>query len=421
MKKISLVIGFVALSMSSVLAQKPSVDFNARGIVVLSDADMTASAMVDGKLMKEVGARDLMTSIVLPLTDRSLEIGSTVVPNTATNWTKSMAVMADGRVGFVLESRGSVADSVKTVKNMMDFPVGAKMYVMDLSNAAKPAVRFGVPTGKLPLAIDVLNNQLVVVSSETDKEIQLMEVDATGRPTRVVNTALKMPGVRATDVSWHPGGEFIAVTLEESKAIQLFKARRNAAGKIAIFDIFGKPIMVGTKPTSGQFTPDGNFYVVSDVKDGMAKSELMVIQINTADAAAESKIVSQATVGTWAEGFAISPDGSMVVTANANKSYLPWDNAELSRKSAVSLLSLAKDGKLTHVADYDFDGVAPQSIVFDKTGDNIAVAVYEYFDFGKRNGGVEFWKVNKGATPSLTRSAIKVNVARGAHTLKMIP
>jgi DNA-binding beta-propeller fold protein YncE len=421
MKKISLVIGFVALSVSSVVAQKPTVDFNARGIVVLSDADMTASAMVDGKLMKEIGARDLMTAIMLPLTDRSVEIGSTVVSNTATNWTKGMAVSADGRTGFVLESRGQVADSVKMVKAMTDLPSGAKMFVMDLSNAAKPTVRFGVPTGKLPLAIDMLNNQLVIVSSETDKEIQLLEVDATGRPTRVVNTALKMPGVRATDVSWHPGGEFIAVTLEETKAIQLFKARRNVAGKIVVFDIFGKPIVVGIKPTSGQFTPDGNFYIVSDVKDGVAKSELMVVQLNIADAAAESKVVSQATVGVWAEGFAISPDGSMVVTTNANKSYLPWDNAELSRKSSVSLLSLAKDGKLANVAEYDFEGIAPQSVVFDKTGDNIAVAVYEYFDFGKRNGGVEFWKVTKGATPSLSRSAIKVNVARGAHTLKMIP
>jgi DNA-binding beta-propeller fold protein YncE len=421
MKKVHLVIGLVALSVSSALAQKPTVDFNARGIVVLSDADMTASALVDGKLMKEVGARDLMTSIVLPLADRSVELGATVVSNTTTNWTKGMAVSADGRTSFVLESRGQVADSVKTVKAMSDLPSGAKMFVMDLSNSAKPTVRFGVPTGKLPLAIDMLNNQLVIVSSETDKEIQLLEVDATGRPTRVVNTPLKMPGVRATDVSWHPGGEFIAVTLEESKAIQLFKARRNAAGKIAIFDIFGKPIILGTKPTSGQFTPDGNFYIVSDVKDGVAKSELMVVQINIADAAAESKIVSQATVGVWAEGFAVSPDGSMVVTTNANKSYLPWDNAELNRKSSVSLLSLAKDGKLTNVAEYDFEGIAPQSVIFDKTGDNIAVAVYEYFDFGKRNGGVEFWKVTKGTTPSLTRSAIKVNVARGAHTLKMIP
>ncbi len=421
MKKKYLLTGFAALSVSLVLAQKPTVDFNARGIVVLSDADMTASAMVDGKLMKEVGSRDLVTSIVLPLTDRSLEIGSTVVSNTATNWTKGMAISADGRTGFVLESRGQVADSIKMVKSMADLPLGAKMFVMDLSNPAKPTARFGVPTGKLPLAVDMLNNQLVIVSSETDKEIQLLEVDGTGRPTRVVNTALKMPGVRATDVSWHPGGEFIAVTLEESKAIQLFKARRNAAGKIVIFDIFGKPIAVGTKPTAGYFTPDGNFYIVSDLKDGMAKSELIVVQINITDAAAESKIVSQATVGSWAEGFAISPDGSMVVTTNANKSYLPWDNADLNRKSSLSLLSLAKDGKLTNIAEYDFEGVAPQSVVFDKTGDNIAVAVYEYFDFGKRNGAVEFWKVNKGATSSLTRSAIKVNVARGAHTLKMIP
>ncbi len=421
MKKLHFALGLTLLASASVFAQKPAIEFNARGIVALSDADMAASANVDGKLMKEVGSRDLISTFTLPLNDRTQEIGSTVVSNSSVTSTKNMVLSSDGRVAFVIENRTNVPDSIKNIKSINDLPAGAKMFVVDLSNPAKPAVKFGSPIGKLPMAIDMLQSQLVIVGSELDKEIQLVEVDGTGRPTRVVNTALKMPGVRAIDVAWHPGGEFIVVILEEIKSAMLFKARRNPQGKIAAFDPFGKPIVVGTKPTSGKFTADGNFFVVSDLKDAAAAGELLVVQFNVADAAAEHKIVSQAAVGVSPEGFDISADGSMVVSANMNKSYFPWESADLTRKSSLSLLSLGKDGKIAKVADYDFDGIRPESVIFDKTGDNIAVSAFEYFDFGKRNGGIEFYKVNKGTSPSLTKSAVKVNVARGCHALKMIP
>ena len=54
MKKLRLTLGMALLSASAVIAQKPTIEFNARGILSLSDGDMAASATVDGKLMKEV-------------------------------------------------------------------------------------------------------------------------------------------------------------------------------------------------------------------------------------------------------------------------------------------------------------------------------------------------------------------------------
>jgi DNA-binding beta-propeller fold protein YncE len=424
MKHLKITLSLALMSSLAAMAQKPTVEFNARGIVALSDADMSASAFADGKLLKESGARDILTSIPLPLTDRSQEIGQVVVSNSVTTWAKGIALSPDGRVAFVLESRGQVGDTLKSVKNAeLDLPAGSKMFVVDLANPSKPAVKFGAPVGKLPMAIDILQNLIVIVSGETDKEVQLVEVDGTGRPTRIVNTALKMPGVRATDVSWHPGGEFIAVTLDESKSIMLMKARKNPQGKVVAFDPFGKPLAVGTKPGFGKFNADGSVYVVTDVKDRSGKGELFAIQFNTTGeaATAEHKIVSQATVGVLPEHFAISPDGATVVTVNANKTYQSWESGELSRKSSLSLLTLGKDGKLTNVSETEFDGILPENVIFDKTGDNIAVSVYEYFDFGKRNGGIEFFKVTKGGTPALTKSSVKVNVARGCHSIRMIP
>lgn len=420
MKKLNLALG-ISLISAAAFAQKPAVEFNARGIVALSDADMAASTFIDGKLMKETGTRDLVTGIGLPLSDRTQEIGATVVPNSVVGLSKGIAITSDGRTAFVIESRTTVPDSVKNIKSPNDFPAGSKIYVLDLGNPSKPSVKFGAPIGKLPTAIDILQNQLIIVGSEPDKEIQMIEVDGTGRPTRVLNTPLKMPNVRASDVAWHPGGEFIAVLLDETKSVQLFKVRRNAQGKVAAFDLFGKPLVVGTKPTTGKFTADGNYFVVSDAKDGSATGDLIVVQFNVADAAADHKIVSQAAVGASPKGFDISADGSMVVVVNADKSYFPWESADLTRKSSISLLTLGKDGKIANVSNTDFDGIMPASVVFDKTADNIAVSAFEYFDFGRRSGGVEFFKVNKGATPSLTKSAVKVNVARGCHLLKTLP
>ncbi len=421
MKKLNIALSITLLASVTAFAQKPVIEFNARGIVALSDADMVASSHVDGKLMNEVGSRDLMTTIALPLNDRTQVIGTAVVSNTSVTLTKNMAISSDGRLAFVIENRTSIPDSIKRLKNLNDLPAGAKMYVVDLGNPKNPTVKFGAPIGKLPTAIDILQNQLIIVGSETDKEIQLVEVDGTGRPTRLLNTPLKMQGVTISDVAWHPEGEFISVTLEESKSLMLFKARRSPQGKIIAFDPFGKPLAVGAKPTSGKFTPDGNFFIITDLKDGSAAGEIIVVQYNLTDPNVEHKIVSQAAVGVSPEGFDISADGSMVVTANMNKSYYPWESAELTHKSSISLLNLGKDGKIAKVADYDFEGIRPESIIFDKTGDHVAVSVYEYFNYGIRHGGIEFFKVNKGATPSLTKSDVKVNVARGCHALKMIP
>jgi len=162
-------------------------------------------------------------------------------------------------------------------------------------------------------------------------------------------------------------------------------------------------------------------FIVSDLKDGAA-GELAVIQFNTTATdpkTAEHKVIGQTAVGTGVESFSISPDGSMIVTANKNNSAQPWEGNV--GKAGISLLTLAKDGKIAKVADYDIDGIAPESIIFDKTGDNVAISIYEYFDYGRRDGGIEFFKVTKGGTPALTKQLAKISAAKGCYTVKLIP
>ena len=419
MRKLTVALALATIGAgSAAMAQK--IDFNGRGIVALSDGDMAASATADGKLLKEAGVRDALSVYTFPL-KRGMEVGNSLVSNSALSGNKGMVVASDGRTAFVIETRGMTTDSVVTVKSLSaDLPVGSAMFIVDLGNPAKPAAKkFSV--GKNPMAVDMLQNQLLVTTEEMGKELRLLEIGTGGLPTRNVVVALNLTGVRATDVSWHPGGEFIALTLEENKEVVLYKANRNPQGKIATFLPFGKPLKVGDKPGAGAFTPDGNFYVITDLKDGKANGEVFVVKFTIeGDAAtAEHKIVSQATVGAGAEGFAMNPEGSMLVVANKKTTTQPFESAGFAPKSSLSLLSLAKDGKLTAVSETELDGLNPEGVVFDKTGDNVAVAVYEYFDFGRRNGGIEFFKVNK-TTPALNKQLGRINAPRGCHALRLI-
>lgn len=75
MKNLSATLGMALLSVTTALAQKPTIEFNARGIVALSDGDMAASASVDGKLLKQVGVKDALTVYPLPI-KQGQEVGS---------------------------------------------------------------------------------------------------------------------------------------------------------------------------------------------------------------------------------------------------------------------------------------------------------------------------------------------------------
>jgi len=411
--------GLALLSTGLLFAQKPTIEFNARGILALSDGDMAASALVDGKLMKQTGVKDALTVYPLPLT-LAKEIGSSPVPNSAIGWTRNVTMTSDGRFAFVIETRGQTEDKVTSVANAAtDLPDGGSLYIVDISNMTKPSAR-KAPIGKNPLAIDMLGSNIIITSEEPSKELRLFEIGSGGLPTRNLPLPLNLTNARATDVSWHPGGEFITITVEETKEIWLYKAIM-VQGKIGNFEPFGAPVKISGKPGPGSFTPDGSLFILSDLKDG-ASGELAVIKFNTtaADAkSAEHKLLGQTAVAAGAESFAISPDGTMIVTANKNKSAQPWETAV--SKASVTLMSLSKEGAIAKIADYDMDGIAPESIIFDKTGDNVAVTAYEYFDYGNRNGGIEFFKVNKGATPSLTKQLAKISAPKGCYTVKMIP
>lgn len=424
MKKVAMFAGLVAMGSLPALAQS-TVNFNAKGLVVISDADMSASAYVDGKLLRDNTAKDQLTTIKFPLQRGASGIGSTLISNSALGYGKSIAVPTVGGLAYVLESRLRPEDGVAEFKDLNgEFPAGEKLYVVDIINMAGPKAKFGFPVGKKPTSIDINKNELIISTTEKGKELVFIEAAADGKPARFLNLPAGIDSTsKINDLSWHPSGDFIAFTLDNANEVGLYKVIREA-GKLKNVEMVGKSVKVGTDPSFGRFSADGKHYFVLDAKGEKGKAsgegEVFVVDFSM-DGSIEHKVASQVATGANPGSFAVSPDGTLLVTVNSGKSTSPWTEAGAGTGSSLTLFKVAADGALTKVADYPFEGIAPQSVVFDKDGSNIAVSVMEYLEYGNGNGGVEFWTVTKGDTPALAKQPVKVSVAKGAHNLRVIP
>ncbi|RAJ95999.1 6-phosphogluconolactonase (cycloisomerase 2 family) [Larkinella arboricola] len=422
MKKPSL-IALATVITTGVFAQQEPIQFTAKGIVTLSDADMSASALADGNLYRSKTSRDVLTVIKFPLDRSGQNMATAPISNSSALYDKAAVVTPNGRFAFVLEGHGPLGDSVSTLKDgVKGLPAAARMFIVDLA-PAKPTAKV-VSVGNLPMAITInpQGNTLAVASGDAGKEMRLVEIDNTGTPKRVVTAPSPVPNARITDMVWSPNGNFIAYIMEDTQEVGLMKYSLDASKKPNLVP-HGKPIKVGGLPATGRFSPDSKFFIVSDIKkganaQGAGKGELFVVQFSTEDTPAEHKVVSQLAAGESGEAMTVSPDGSMVIVANAGQSYQPFGNAGAG-KSSLSVYALDKEGKLTLANEYPFDGIMPQSIEFDKSGNAIAVAVSEYLDYGDRTGAIEFWKVTKGDKPSLEKMAGKISVPRGCHTVRV--
>lgn len=424
MSKFKCLAGLLTLGFSPLYAQS-LINFNAKSIIAISDADMAASAFVDGKLLRDNASKDQLTTIKFPIQRGSAGVSSTLISNSAVGYGKAMAIPLTNGLGYVLETRMRPEDGVVAFKDVVEeTPPGEKIFAVDLLNLSAPKAKFGFAVGKNPVAVDVNKNELIIATSGKGKELVFFEAEADGKPTNFLNLPAAIDSSEyISDLSWHPSGDFIAFTLANSNEVGLYRVMR-IAGKMKNVEMVGKPIKVGVDPSYGRFSPDGKHYFVLDTKGekGKAKanSEIFVVDFSM-DGAIEHKIAGKAEAGLNSGAFAISPDGKLLVAVNAGNSAAPWTDASAGKGASLTLFNVGAKGVLTKVADYPVMGIAPQSVVFDKDGSNIAVSVAEYLEFGNGTGGVEFWTVNKGAAPSLKKQEGKVAVAKGVHTLRIIP
>lgn len=420
------------------IAQATPVNFAGRGLLIASDADMVATAYADGVLEQVVGIEDTLTVIDLPLNPEQLSVAKVPVSNSVQSWPQIIATSPNGKVAYIVESRGQAPDHVQVYENIEQMPAGSLVAVVDISDPAKPRVIESVAVGENPgqVSISPDGKYLAIDLLETGRELAIAQLKPDGRINQLSYFPITNSAGQSVEVNspmWHPSGQFLTLTLN-NKEVAFYRVQTSNTGQISL-QPYREPVKAGNWLTEGCFTPDGRFYLIPDVKwqtHGQRllnylmnpKGELVAIRfVADLQQTIQPKIVSKAEVGLSPEGFALSPDGTLIVTVNMRRTYLPnWLPAWRGRdRSSLSLVQLNPEtGELVTLREYGFEGLLPEDAVFDAQGKTLAVAIFNDRIPRPKTGRVEFWNVIQDFEPRLERTGFKLEVVRGPHTMMLV-
>lgn len=414
--------------------------FAGRYIAALSDGDFLASTYHDGKLPNNHATNtDKLSIINLPLNGNQEVIAQISASNSVTGPPYAMALTPDGRTAFVVETLKPMPSGATRREQLLP---GQQLVELDLSNPHQPMRRSRIAIAPKPETIDVHpNGDLLAISTQTlGKEIILIPIQKgiLGQP---VEFSLRQIGIQpdptrfqagmyVSQVQWHPSGRYLAANLDYRDEIAFYEVQRDCGGNPKLIS-WGRPVKVGKDPFSGQFTPDGRFYLTSNWGRNFgeqvktleqrlpeARGTVSVIRLaepRTSGSRVQHRVVSNATTDISPESLVISPNGSQVVTVNMRGTLFPPNSPRFSRQSSLSLLTLNhKSGQLNKISDYPFEGILPESAAFDTSGNYLAVTVYDYFT-SKPEGGIEVWQFLQKPKPALQRTGYRIDINRGVH------
>lgn len=414
-------------------------DFQGRALVILSDADMVASAYVDGQLGPE-GGPDTLSVIALDGHPRAFAAKQVLASNSVAGPPVAVAVTPDGRHAIMVETfRPRPPD--RTAATFASLQFGNRIQVVDISDPGRPAI---VQTVDGPLRPDA-------VSISPDGALVAIAVNPAGDGTKVPLVLYPFAAGRLGQPSapaipgWHPGDRLIhaefhptlpvLALLNETRAEVSF-VRLEAAGSTPTLAAWGNAVRIEKSPYMVRFTPDGRHAIANALYWGpdvqgtwteAPRGSIVSVRVDARkarDGTPVHAMVSRAMTGVSPEGIAISPDGSLVVTTNLERSYLPFDDPRQTWFSSLTLVRLdARSGTLERVGDFAFDGILPESAAFDASGRFLAVTSFDRYD-GRGEGSCDFWRVARDPLdPSrlaLVRTGHSVPVTRGAHSMVLV-
>lgn len=406
-------------------------DFRGKALVVVSDADMLASAYVDGQLGPAEG-RDALSVIPLGQEPRNLRASAVEVSNSVAGPPSSIAVSPDGRHAFAVETFSQRPPAGATFK---DLKPGSRLTVVGLDDPASPRIAQTLDIGTRPTSVAVSpDGRTVAVTLHPLDGRQLALIPfADGRLGTPVYVG--MPGVtkelETPHVEWHPSGKYLAVTVFGRNEVVFYRVEDGGARVTP----WGKPVQVGKYPMMGRFTPDGRFFVNVNLYWGpdvtgfwitAPRGDVTVLAFDAEGTGGTPRhsLVSRAETGVSPEGMAISPDGRFVVTTNLERSYLPYADERITWYSSLTLLSLdPASGRITTNGESYYEGILPEAAVFDASSRHVAAVTFDHFDDSRPGGSVDFWRIADDHTtngPRLVKTAHSVPVARGPHTIVLV-
>jgi len=410
-----------------------------RLLAVLSDGDFFASSYADNRIPgSDPRYRDALTLVPLPFNGETFSLE---VSNSVNGPPEALSLSPDGRTAFVVEYVGQRRAGATT---RSDLPPGRILTMVNLTDPRQPQVIDQIEVGPFPEAIDVHpeGNWLAIATDSGEPEVlQLVPVDGStlGNPISFRLDTLGIPDaagpLNASYVEWHPSGQYLAVNLYRQNRIVFLRFTQDITSGGASLALWGEPVSVDADPYSGRFSPDGKYFITAnwgrdfeaESLEGRLPSEpstVSVIRLNMGEiSAAENRTHDLSTVASdqSSEGIAISPDGTLVATANMRDTALPRSSPRFTRNATVSLFVFdAISGQLVKAGNLSFEGVLPEGITFDATGEYLIVTTFEYLNSKDPIGGLEVWRVNREVALNLEYVG-QIRVPHGAHQVVVAP
>ncbi len=423
------------VAIATISQSTQAVNFNGDTLLIASDADMVATAYADAKLDRVAGVEDALTVIDLPLDSNNPSVSSIRVSNSVMSWPQIIATSADGKRAYIVEVRSRPEDGIQELETIDDMPEGKYLTVVDLANSLQPQIIESVAVGRNPehISISPDGKLLAINLQDPGRELLIAKLQPDGKLGKRFYFPISSNGTRQDNQTaiWHPSGKYLAMTQDQNSRVGFYKVT-TSNDDIQVTP-YSQPIDVGNHLTHPRFTSDGRFLLTCDLKWSTKSSPQLNFLMNPKGEAIAIRfepesgqspvITSRVEVGLSPEGFAISPDDSLIATVNMRRTYLP-DYIPAWRGKPYSSLSLVKfdpqSGQLTNVDEYGFEGLLPEQVTFDAYGKSLAVVIFNYREPSPKKGAVEFWNVIPGDKPRLERTGYKIDVVRGAHDLVLV-
>ena len=409
---------------------KADFTFGGQLIVAVSDADMVASAYLDGHL-GPIEGQDALSVIRLGKPVSQLTAVAVGASNSVTGPPSSVAVSPDGRYAVVIETRGT-RPTAKADPQLADLPAGKVVTVIDLSDADHPRQTQRVDGPEQPLSVTFSRDGSLVAITYRPQNTSQSPL-AIYRFDRGKLSDLQLPvipGLAAGDVlnglTFHPRQDKLVLLNATQSTLSFFSFDRQ--NNIVTLTPWGNPVRVDPEPFKAQFTPNGRFVVVNAMYPGSVRGSVTAVGLAVDTAATGSpthQIVSRALAGVLPEGLTMSPDGQWIVTTNLEQSTQPVDNPRQGFYASLTLLHLASEtGFLERIGDYSFDGILPESVVFDNTSRYLAVATFDHFDGRQPGGSIDFWRLTgdyfNPQRIELVKTGYSIPVTRGVHSMVIV-
>lgn len=262
---IALFLGLSTLANGQTLPSGANFNFEGRLILAVSDADMVASAYLDGQL-GPIEGQDVLSLIQLNRPVGQLKAVTIEASNSVTGPPSSVAVSPDGRYAVVIETRGT-RPTAKANPRLSDLPPGKRISVIDLLDADHPKLSQRLDGPEQPLSVQFTRDGAFVAITyrPQDTKQSPLAVYRFEQGKRVDLSRPEMPGYSAGDVinglAFHPSQDELVVlnATQSTLSFFTFKAQANTFRLTP----WGNAVRVDPEPFKAQFTPNGRFVVVN--------------------------------------------------------------------------------------------------------------------------------------------------------------